>query len=94
MTILHKQEPREDDADNPVRIAFGAACPPDVMEQLEERFGFICLEGFGMSVKIDLEEFARTADRIKEKADGEINHNRGGSLEELSCGFTGENQPE
>jgi crotonobetaine/carnitine-CoA ligase len=49
MTILSKQEPREDDADNPVRIAFGAACPPDVMEQLERRFGFICLEGFGMS---------------------------------------------
>ncbi len=49
MTILAKQEPREDDADNPVRIAFGAACPPDVMEHLERRFGFICLEGFGMS---------------------------------------------
>jgi len=49
MTILAKQEPREDDAGNPVRIAFGAACPPDVMKQLEERFGFICLEGFGMS---------------------------------------------
>jgi crotonobetaine/carnitine-CoA ligase len=49
MTILSKQEPREDDAANPVRIAFGAACPPDVMERLERRFGFICLEGFGMS---------------------------------------------
>ena len=49
MTILSKQEPKEDDADNAVRIAFGAACPPDVMARLEERFGFICLEGFGMS---------------------------------------------
>ena len=49
MTILSKQEPKENDADNPVRIAFGAACPPDVMEDLEKRFGFICLEGFGMS---------------------------------------------
>ncbi len=49
MTILSKQEPKEDDADNPVRIAFGAACPPDVMEHLEKRFDFICLEGFGMS---------------------------------------------
>ncbi|MFH1242808.1 MAG: AMP-binding protein [Pseudomonadota bacterium] len=49
MTILSKQEPRGNDADNPVRIAFGAACPPDVMEKLERRFGFICLEGFGMS---------------------------------------------
>jgi crotonobetaine/carnitine-CoA ligase len=49
MTILAKQEPRKDDADNPVKIALGAACPPDVMKQLEERFGFVCLEGFGMS---------------------------------------------
>jgi crotonobetaine/carnitine-CoA ligase len=49
MTILAKQEPREDDHDNFVRIAFGAACPPDVMEQVEERFGLVCLEGFGMT---------------------------------------------
>jgi crotonobetaine/carnitine-CoA ligase len=49
MTILLKQEPRENDADNPARIALGAACPPDVMKQLEKRFGIVCLEGFGMS---------------------------------------------
>jgi crotonobetaine/carnitine-CoA ligase len=49
MTILSKQEPRANDAENPVRIAFGAACPPDVMQLLEKRFGFICLEGFGMT---------------------------------------------
>jgi len=49
MTMLAKQEPRENDHDNPVRIAFGAACPPDVMEHVEERFGFVCLEGFGMT---------------------------------------------
>ena len=49
MTILAKQEPRKNELDNPVRIAFGAACPPDVMQQLEERFGFVCLEGFGMT---------------------------------------------
>ena len=49
MTILAKQEPRKNDADNPVKIALGAACPPDVMKHLEERFGFTCLEGFGMS---------------------------------------------
>lgn len=49
MTILAKQERKPDDRDNPVRIAFGAACPPDVMEHLEERFGLICLEGFGMT---------------------------------------------
>ncbi len=49
MTILLKQGPKENDADNPVRIALGAACPPEVMKQIEERFGFICMEGFGMS---------------------------------------------
>jgi crotonobetaine/carnitine-CoA ligase len=49
MTILSKQEPKPEDADVKVRYAFGAACPPDVMEKLEERFGFQCLEGFGMS---------------------------------------------
>jgi len=49
MTILAKQEPKENDHDNPVRIAFGAACPPDVMKQVEERFGLVCLEGFGMT---------------------------------------------
>jgi crotonobetaine/carnitine-CoA ligase len=49
MTILAKQEPKEDDHDNPARIAFGAACPPDVMKHVEERFGLICLEGFGMT---------------------------------------------
>jgi crotonobetaine/carnitine-CoA ligase len=49
MTILAKQEPKENDRDNPVRIAFGAACPPDVMKQVEERFGLVCLEGFGMT---------------------------------------------
>jgi crotonobetaine/carnitine-CoA ligase len=49
MTILAKQEPRENDRDNAVRIAFGAACPPDVMKQVEERFGLVCLEGFGMT---------------------------------------------
>jgi crotonobetaine/carnitine-CoA ligase len=49
MTILAKQEQRPGERDNTVRIAFGAACPQDVMARLEERFGLICLEGFGMT---------------------------------------------
>ncbi len=49
MTILAKQEPRPDDRDNTVRIAFDTACPPDVMAHLEERSGFVCLEGSGMT---------------------------------------------
>jgi crotonobetaine/carnitine-CoA ligase len=49
MPILAMQEPKANDADNPVRIAIGAACPPAIMTQMEKRFGITCLEGFGMS---------------------------------------------
>ena len=49
MTILSKQPPKDGDADNPVRICIGAACPPDVMKQMEERFKIICLEGYGLT---------------------------------------------
>ncbi len=49
MTILSKQPRRDDDADNPVRICIGAACPPDVMKHMEERFEIICLEGYGLT---------------------------------------------
>ncbi|MBW1672369.1 MAG: AMP-binding protein [Deltaproteobacteria bacterium] len=49
MTILSKQPPRENDIDNPVRICIGAACPADVMKHMEERFGIVCLEGYGLT---------------------------------------------
>ncbi len=49
MPILAKQPERNDDADNPARIALGAGCPPSVMEEVEKRFGIKCLEGFGMT---------------------------------------------
>jgi hypothetical protein len=39
-------------------------------------------------------KFARTAERVGEKAGEVISHNQGGSLEKLSCGFTGKNEPE
>jgi carnitine-CoA ligase len=47
--ILNKQAEKPDDHDNPVRIAFGAGCPQNVMDQFEKRFGVTCMEGFGMS---------------------------------------------
>jgi crotonobetaine/carnitine-CoA ligase len=47
--ILNKQPEKPDDHDNPVRIAFGAGCPQNVMDQFEKRFGATCMEGFGMS---------------------------------------------
>lgn len=49
MTILSKQPRKNDDADNPVKICIGAACPPDVMKHMEERFKIICLEGYGLT---------------------------------------------
>ena len=47
--ILAKQPVKEDDQDNPARIAFGAGCPAAIMEEVETRFGIKCLEGFGMT---------------------------------------------
>jgi len=62
MPILNKQPRKPNDSDNPVRIALGAACPPDVMDEVEERFGIKCLEGFGMT-EIGLPIHVKTNDR-------------------------------
>jgi crotonobetaine/carnitine-CoA ligase len=45
--LLHAQPPREDDRDNRVRIAFGAAAPPAIMTPFEERFGLRLVEVYG-----------------------------------------------
>ncbi|MFL4477328.1 AMP-binding protein [Paeniglutamicibacter sp. ORCA_105] len=47
MTILHKQPVRVDDAQNPVRIGFGAPCPPEIFEDFERRFGLRLTEIYG-----------------------------------------------
>lgn len=49
LQILYKAEPRADDADNPLRIMFGAGAPPDLYRPFEERFGVKLIEGYGMS---------------------------------------------
>lgn len=46
MPILIKQPERPDDADNPVRTVFSAACPASVWEQFEKRFGVHIIEGY------------------------------------------------
>ena len=48
LTILWKQPERADDADNPVRIAWGIPMP-DFAVGFEERFGLRLVEGFGMT---------------------------------------------
>lgn len=48
--ILTKSEPSPDDADNDVRIAYGVpALAPEIVDEIERRFGLLCISGFGMS---------------------------------------------
>jgi crotonobetaine/carnitine-CoA ligase len=49
LQILLKAEPRADDADNPLRLLFGAGATPGVYEEFERRFAVTLLEGYGMS---------------------------------------------
>src|SRR3712207_5879869 len=62
MSILHKQPPRDDDADNPVRVAFGAPCPSEVFASFERRFGVRLTEIYGsteVSIVCDMPPSAR-----------------------------------
>ncbi len=47
--ILLKQEEREDDNDNPVRLMVGAAAPEDEWHAFQERFNTKILEVYGMT---------------------------------------------
>lgn len=49
LPILLKAEPKRDDTDNPLRLMFGAGCPPELFEPFERRFGLTLFEGYGMS---------------------------------------------
>ncbi|MBK0418802.1 AMP-binding protein [Leucobacter sp. CSA1] len=53
VNLLLKQQPRDDDADNPVEIAWGAACPQDSWVRFEERFGVEVREGYGLTEGAD-----------------------------------------
>jgi crotonobetaine/carnitine-CoA ligase len=45
--ILMKQPERPDDRDNRVRVVLSAACPVDMWEPFEQRFGVKIFEGYG-----------------------------------------------
>jgi crotonobetaine/carnitine-CoA ligase len=45
--ILMKQPERPDDADNPVRLVISAACPANLWEAFEKRFGVKIWEAYG-----------------------------------------------
>jgi crotonobetaine/carnitine-CoA ligase len=47
--ILLKQSPRDDDADNPVRLMVGAAAPADEWHAFQKRFNTKLLEVYGMT---------------------------------------------
>lgn len=47
--LLMKQEPRQDDADNPVRLMLGAAAPISVWDEFEKRFNTRLQELYGLT---------------------------------------------
>ncbi|MBI1182329.1 MAG: AMP-binding protein [Alphaproteobacteria bacterium] len=47
LMMLHKQPARGDDADNPVRRAYGAPAPATICEDFEARFGLRLIEVYG-----------------------------------------------
>ena len=49
LMMLYKQPPRDDDGENPIRIAFGAPCPVEIWEAFEQRFGVDLVEVYGMT---------------------------------------------
>ncbi len=49
MNLLLKQPERPEDADNPVRIAWGAAAPTQSWKAFESRFGVSIREGYGIT---------------------------------------------
>ncbi|MEH7276945.1 AMP-binding protein [Neobacillus vireti] len=47
LTILLKQPPRPEDADNPVQQVTGAPCPPEIYDEFRRRFDVKIHEGYG-----------------------------------------------
>ncbi len=49
MNILLKQPAKPDDAENPIRVAWGAAAPAESWREFENRFNLKIREGYGIS---------------------------------------------
>lgn len=49
LPLLLKQPPSDRDRDHNVRIAWGGGCPPEIWNDVEERFGVTLREGYGLS---------------------------------------------
>jgi carnitine-CoA ligase len=93
MSILHQQPPRPDDAENPVRIGFGAPCPPEIFADFERRFGVRLTEIYGsteVSIVTDMPPWDRkigTAGTESENYQVAVVDDRG---EPVPAGTTGE----
>ncbi|WP_339863388.1 AMP-binding protein [Paremcibacter congregatus] len=49
LAILLKAEPKDDDADNPLRVMVGAGANKEIFTAFEDRFNVQLVEGYGMS---------------------------------------------
>ncbi len=49
LTLLYKQPPREDDANNPIRATFSIGAPKDIWRKFERRFCLKIVEGYGQT---------------------------------------------
>jgi len=47
--LLMKQPPKDDDTNNPVRVAWGGGCPISLWRSFESRFGLEMRDSFGMT---------------------------------------------
>jgi crotonobetaine/carnitine-CoA ligase len=45
--MLHARAPREDDADNPVRVVYAVPAPAEIYDDFERRFGVKLVEAYG-----------------------------------------------
>lgn len=49
MLLLAKAEPRDDDAEQPARLAMCSSTPPEVLEEFERRFATSVVEAYGLT---------------------------------------------
>jgi carnitine-CoA ligase len=49
LALLLKAEPRPDDRDHRIRVAWGGGCPVSIWREFEERFGIPIREAYGMT---------------------------------------------
>lgn len=77
--ILFKADPKPDDADNPLRIMFGAAAPKNLVKAFEKRFGVTLIEVYGMT-----EVALPLMSNLKDRKSGSCGKPRAGYIVQVS----------